>query len=116
MILLSDNNQKLRRDFSLFKGTSCELEVIFFFGDESCRPYKLEENDSLVLTVIDYRNNDETVIQKTVLGDNFFSFMPSDTENLDVGFYRYNVKFLPANSQNEYQVIAPSIFHIEAGE
>ena len=115
MMLLSDNNQKLRRDFSLFKGTNCELEIIFFFG-EDCHPYKLEENDSLVLSVIDYRNNDETVIQKTVLGDNFFSFIPSDTEDLDVGFYRYNVKFLPANSSSEYQVIAPSIFHIEAGE
>ena len=38
------------------------------------------------------------------------------SEDLDVGFYRYNVKFLPANSSSEYQVIAPSIFHIEAGE
>ena len=70
----------------------------------------------MILTVIDYRNNDEIVIQKTALGDNFFSFIPSDTEELDVGFYRYNVKFIPANSTDEYQVIAPSIFHIEAGE
>ena len=115
MILLSDNNQKLRKDFSIFKGTSRDLEIIFFFG-ESCHPYQLEENDSLILTVIDYRNNDEIVIQKTALGDNFFSFIPSDTVELDVGFYRYNVKFIPANSTDEYQVIAPSIFHIEAGE
>lgn len=50
MMLLSDNNQKLRRDFSLFKGTNCELEIIFFFG-EDCHPYKLEENDSLVSSI-----------------------------------------------------------------
>lgn len=115
MILLSDNNQKLRRDFSIFKGTNRELEIIFFFG-EGCQPYELQEDDKLILTVIDYRNNDEIAIQKIVSGDNFFSFIPSDTENLDIGFYRYNVKFVPANSIDEYQVIAPSIFHIEAGE
>ena len=103
-----------RKDFSIFKGTSRDLEIIFALG-KGC-PYEMEENDKLILTVLDYRNNDEIVIQKEVSGDNFFSFIPSDTEDLDVGFYRYNVKFIPADSTDSYQVVAPSVFHIEAGE
>ena len=103
-----------RKDFSIFKGTNRDLEVIFTLG-KGC-PYEMQEGDTLILTILDYRNNDEVVIQKEVSGDNFFSFVPSDTENLDVGFYRYNVKFYPADSQDVYQVVAPSVFHIEAGE
>ena len=56
------------------------------------------------------------MIQKEVIGDNIFSFIPSDTEELDVGFYRYNVKFIPEDTEDIYEVIAPSTFHIEAGE
>ncbi len=109
------NDNMFRKDFSIFKGTSRDLEIIFALG-RGC-PYQMEENDKLILTVCDYRNDDEIVIQKEVSGDNFFSFIPSDTENLDVGFYRYNVKLIPAESENDiYQVVAPSVFHIEAGE
>ncbi len=103
-----------RKDFSIFKGTSRDLEIIFALG-QGC-PYEMQEADELILTVLDYRNNDDIVIQKNVFGDNFFSFVPSDTEDLDVGFYRYNVKFIPADSTDCYQVVAPSVFHIEAGE
>lgn len=108
------NEGIFRKDFSIFKGTSRDLDIIFSLG-KGC-PYEMQEGDKLILTVLDYRNNDEIVIQKEVLGDSFFSFTPSDTENLDVGFYRYNVKFIPADSSDIYQVVAPSVFHIEAGE
>lgn len=104
---------RLRRDISIFKGTSKEIEVLFKDG---CKPYEMQENDSLILQVIDYRNNDEVVIEKEVIGDNYFEFIPSDTEELNVGFYRWNIKFKPQNSTDVYEVVSPSIFHIKAGE
>lgn len=108
-------NKSFRRDFHIFKGTNKMIEILFLFGHSKC-PYKLEEGDKLTLTVIDYRNEDNVVIQKEVTGDNIFSFIPSDTEELDVGFYKWNVKFKPADTEDIYQIIAPSVFHIEAGE
>lgn len=109
------NNKKgFQRDICIFKGTNKNLEILFAFG-KRCS-YELEEEDKLILTVLDYRDNDNIVIQKEVTGDNVFSFIPSDTEELDVGFYRWNVKFIPADTEDVYQVIAPSVFHIEAGE
>lgn len=108
------NSKRFRKKFSIFKGTNKNIEILFVFG-KYC-PYELSEGDKLILTVLDYRNNDEIVIQKEVTGDNIFSFIPSDTEELDVGFYRYNVKFIPEDTEDIYEVIAPSTFHIEAGE
>lgn len=108
------NSERYRKDFSIFKGTNKNIEILFAFK-KYC-PYELSEGDKLILTVLDYRNNDGIVIQKEVIGDNIFSFIPSDTEELDVGFYRYNVKFIPEDTEDVYEVIAPSTFHIEAGE
>ena len=51
------NNYMFRKDFSIFKGTSRDLEIVFGLG-KGC-PYQMEENDKLILTVLDYRNNDE---------------------------------------------------------
>lgn len=104
---------KLRRDISIFKGTSKEIEILFRMG---CKPYEMQEEDTLILQVIDYRNNDTVVIEKEVKGDNYFSFIPSDTEELNVGFYRWNIKFKPQDTEDIYEVVSPSIFHIKAGE
>ena len=104
---------KLRRDISIFKGTSKEIEILFKMGH---KPYEMQEEDSLILQVIDYRNDDAIVIEKEVKGDNYFSFIPSDTEELNVGFYRWNIKFKPQDSEDIYEVVSPSIFHIKAGE
>ena len=87
------NSKRFRKNFSIFKGTNKNIEILFAFG-KYC-PYELSEGDKLILTV---------------------SFIPSDTEELDVGFYRYNVKFIPEDTEDIYEVIAPSTFHIEAGE
>ena len=81
-----------------------------------CKPYEMQEEDTLILQVIDYRNNDTVVIEKEVKGDNYFSFIPSDTEELNVGFYRWNIKFKPQDTEDVYEVVSPSIFHIKAGE
>ncbi len=108
------NDDLFRKDFSIFKGTNKNIEILFAFGKDC--PYELSEGDKLVLTVLNYRSDDEIVIQKEITGDNIFSFIPSDTEELDTGFYRYNVKFMPEDTEEIYEIIAPSIFHIEAGE
>ena len=115
------------KDFSIYKGTSKNMEIIFYLkdekSDEHCHrhhhhhcPYIMDEEDVLILQVLDYRHKDKVVLEKKCKGDNFFSFIPSDTSKLSVGYYRYNVKFKPANSDNVYEVIAPSLFHIKAGE
>lgn len=109
-----DNQFGFRRDFRIFQGTNKNIEIVFSFK-EFC-PYNLVSGDKLILTVLDYRNNNSIVIQKEVTGDNIFSFIPSDTSELDIGFYRYNVKFQPEDTEDFYEVISPSIFHIEAGE
>ena len=103
----------LKKDMSIFKGTSKQIQICFILH---CELYQMEENDSLILQVIDYRNDDNIVIEKVLYGDNCFNFVPSDTRDLDVGFYRWNVKFKPQNSQEIYEIISPSIFHIKAGE
>lgn len=108
------NRNFFRRNFSIFKGTSKDVEIIFSFRDSE--PYEMKEDDSLILKVLDYRNDDNVVIEKEIKGSSLFSFIPSDTEELDVGFYRYNIKFIPGEEDNVYEVVAPSVFHIEAGE
>lgn len=107
------NQDKLRKDFSIFKGTSKDIQIIFRMG---CKIYEMKPNDKLILQVLDYRNNDEIVIEKEVQGDNYFSFIPSDTEELDVGFYRWNIKFQPQDTDDIYEIVSPSVFHIKAGE
>lgn len=109
-------------DYFIYKGTSKNMEIFFIMkDDENCNchhkcPYVMDENDTLILQVLDYRHNDKVVIEKECKGDNFFSFIPSDTEKLGVGYYTYNVKLKPADSDDIYEIISPSLFHIKAGE
>ena len=72
--------------YEIYRGTNKGMEVKFcMYG----RPYCMDEADRLELEVRDYRNNNEIVIAKSVTGDNYFTFYPEDTENLDIGFYVY---------------------------
>lgn len=104
---------KYRKDFDIFQGTNKNIKVILKSG---CKPYEMKENDKLYLKVIDYRNDNEVVIEKEVTGTNCFEFIPSDTEELNVGFYRWNMKFAPQDTDDIYEIVSPSIFHIKAGE
>lgn len=99
--------------YEIYKGTTKSMEILFLMHD--C-PYIMDEEDELKLEVRDYRNDNSIVIEKSSKGDNYFSFIPSDTENLDVGYYNYNVKLYPADSDEIYEVIKPSMFFIKAGE
>lgn len=114
----------LEKNFSIYRGTSKDLEIIFSLNDRQCHhhgrhhcccchPYQMEENDILTLQVVDYRKKDKIIIEKVCKGDNFFSFIPSDTEDLGVGYYRYNVRLELADEGGIYQIIAPSVFHIK---
>lgn len=99
--------------YEIHRGTNKNMIVLF---NLHCKPYKMEEEDKLILEVRDYRNNNDIVIKKETIGDNYFSFIPSDTEELDIGYYRYNVKLCPADSDEIYQIIEPSLFLVKAGE
>lgn len=99
--------------YEIYRGTNKGMEVKFcMYG----RPYCMDEADRLELEVRDYRNNNEIVIAKSVTGDNYFTFYPEDTENLDIGFYVYNVKLYPEDSEEIYTAIEPSVFQIKASE
>ena len=91
------DNESLRYDFSLYKGASRDLDIVFTIEHECHRhPHpcicQMEDDDVMKLKVIDYRHKDKVVIEKESKGDSYFSFLPSDTEKLNVGYYRYSVK------------------------
>ena len=104
---------KLERDISIYKGSDDGFSIEIC---KNCEPYEIQDEDVLILEVLDYRNNNQIVISKSVTGSNYISFTPSDTENLDIGYYRYNVKLKESSTGLILEIISPSSFWIKAGE
>lgn len=103
----------LEKKIFIFKGTNAEIIIP---SDIFESPYDVALGDSFSLQVIDYRDEDKVILEKTITGGMTFEISPEDTEELSVGFYRWNVKFAPENSSDIYEVIQPSVFHIKASE
>ena len=104
---------KLRRDIYVYQGTNCDFTFDIYVSGER---YSLEQEDKLILTVLDYRDNNSVVITKEVTGSNSIAFVPSDYEDLDIGYYTYNVKLTQNATGFIYEVVSPSTFWIKAGE
>ena len=106
-------NDKLRKDIYLFQGTNSEFLFDINVNNER---YEMSPEDKLVLGVRDYRNNNQFVISKEITGSNIIVFTPEDTNNLDIGYYIYNVKLEQNSTGNIYEIVSPSNFWIKAGE
>lgn len=104
---------KLRRDLSIYQNTNDGYKINFCIKGKK---YTIQPEDILILEVKDYRNDNKIVISKTITGSNYFGFAPSDTEDLDVGYYIYNVKFIESATGFTYEIISPSIFWLKADE
>lgn len=111
---LSDYKIGRIQTFNIFKGTNEKLLINFTLDNENI--YEMQDGDTLIMTVLDYRDNDNYIIRKEISGNNAFLFSPEDTNDLDIGFYRYNIKFQPKDTNDLYEIIAPSIFCIKSSE
>lgn len=83
------------------RGDNAEIDVRIFNKDG--KEERILETDVLTLTVKD--SKDVTVLEKTNDMINSIFLYPEDTEDLDVGYYVYQVDFTRGN---EVQTIVPS--------
>lgn len=93
------------------KGDSGCFSVLTLQG-KHCKPvlYDIQPEDILHFTV---RNiyTDEIALSKDITGANTFYFVPSDTQNLKVGKYKYDVQL--DCSRGIYTVIPTNTFIID---
>lgn len=104
---------KLRRDIYVYQGTNCDFIFDININGERYAP---AEQDKFTLIVKDYRDENKTVITKESTGSCQFMFTPSDTVDLDIGYYTYNVKLEQNDTKFIYEIVSPSTFQIKAGE
>lgn len=83
------------------RGDNAEIDVRIFNKDG--KEERILETDVLTLTVKD--SKDVTVLEKTNDMINSIFLYPEDTEDLDIGYYVYQVDF---TRDNEVQTIVPS--------
>lgn len=83
------------------RGDNAEIDVRIFNKDG--KEERILETDVLTLTVKD--SKDVTVLEKTNDMINSIFIYPEDTEDLDIGYYVYQVDFTRGN---EVQTIVPS--------
>lgn len=83
------------------RGDNAEIDVRIFNKDG--KEERILETDVLTLTVKDSKG--VTVLEKTNDMINSIFLYPEDTEDLDIGYYVYQVDF---NRDNEVQTIVPS--------
>lgn len=77
--------------------------------DQLGEEYVLQEGDLLTLTV--RKNvNKPILIQKTST-DKYFGFNPEDTNELNIGFYEYDIQ-LSLEDGSIYTVVTPRMFEI----
>lgn len=74
--------------------------------------YEIDEQDSLTITVSKKANDaSAAVFRHTVFGDNTIKIVPSDTRDLVIGQYRYDVELVMANG-DVFTVVKDSAFNI----
>lgn len=94
-------------NISLTRGDSATLSVDLKTQDGEA--YALDEGDTLVLTVKRSPNDEEIVLQLYADGEGVFTFLPSATEGLAFGNYRYDIQ-LTTSAGEVYTVIPVSGF------
>lgn len=74
-------------------------------------PYVLQDGDMLVLTVKDNPNDEEGLIQLVADDEGVFTFLPSSTNDIPFGNYKYDIQ-LTTSEGEVYTVIPVSTFTI----
>lgn len=103
MLYVSGTNVKLTR------GDSAELCVDLKNLDGT--PYTLTENDALVLTIKVDANVSEALLELEADENGSFTFIPSDTEDMAYGTYKYDIQLTTPQGE-VYTVIPVSTFTI----
>ena len=98
MFFLNGTNIKLTR------GDSATLAV-------SLQGYDMQEGDTLTLSCKVDPSKTAYLFQLQADADNTFTFLPSTTEELDFGAYRYDIQLTTANDE-VYTVIPVSSFTV----
>ena len=98
MFFLNGTNIKLTR------GDSATLAV-------SLQGYDMQDGDTLTLSCKVDPSKTAYLFQLTADADNTFTFLPSTTEELDFGAYRYDIQLTTANDE-VYTVIPVSSFTV----
>ena len=74
-------------------------------------PYSLNEGDELVLSVKQSAAVSPYIFQLTADGEGVFTFLPSTTEDMAFGSYKYDIQ-LTTNEGEVYTVIPVSTFTV----
>lgn len=94
----------------LTRGDSAKFEV-FIDNDETKQPYQITATDVLTFTVKESYYKDKPAIQKVLRGSGLFSLVPSDTKDLRVGTYVYDVQLDNALGES-YTVVEEASFRL----
>lgn len=94
---------------ALTRGDSATLCANLMNADGSA--YELQDGDTLVLTVKDDASISEHIFQLTADGEGVFTFLPSTTEGMAFGSYKYDIQ-LTTSDGDVYTVIPVSTFTV----
>ena len=92
----------------VYKGRCSPLNVSFKIKIKGV-DYEMGENDKMVLVV---KDGDTEVIREEVTGSGYFEIKPEKTDELKPSNvkYKYDVYFITADGEHEFQVIELSDF------
>ena len=106
MLYIDAKTNKIR----LTHGDTAYL-TINIIDDTTGEEYEMTDDDTLTMTVKKSLRDVQPAIQKINHGDNVFHILPSDTSDLSVSEYKYDVQ-LTTHDGDIYTIIEPSIFEI----
>ena len=104
LYVLSDGTIQLTR------GDTARLSVSIT-NDLTKESYKVEETDTLILTVKRSVKDDCALFQKRARGSTSFHIEPADTSGIPFGKYKYDVQ-LNKDNGDVYTIVKPSCFEI----
>ena len=81
------------------RGDSGNISVTI--KDEDGEPYVIEDGDTLYLTVRKKADRSDEILAQLTSYDGEFYFMPSDTDNIPIGKYSFDIQLTRANGDIE---------------
>lgn len=93
----------------LTRGDSADIVVTIY--DMNGDVYSLQPDDVLLFTIKRNCITDDIIIQKDITSDSTIHIIPTDTNNLDYGVFKFDVQLTMA-SGDIYTVIDPHDFNL----